>query len=62
MVSYVRAKDDRVKVGIAERTDRGAVLILASFFGFVETGLWTIAVAAAITVLMRLIEAKKLNP
>jgi archaetidylinositol phosphate synthase len=62
LVSYVRAKDDRVKTGIAERTDRGAVLILASLLGFVGVGLWIITVAAAITVLMRLAEARKLNP
>lgn len=60
MVSYVRAKDDRVRVGIAERNDRAAALVLASLFGFVEAGLWLITAAAAITVAMRLHQAKRL--
>ncbi len=62
MVSYVRAKDDRVRSGIAERGDRLLVLILASFTGLIEPALYLITAAAALTTFMRLLEAKKLNP
>jgi phosphatidylglycerophosphate synthase len=61
LVSYIRAKDDRIKVGIAESGERIFILTAASLFGFMEAGLWMIAVLAGITALMRLNEAKKLH-
>lgn len=61
LVSYIRAKDDRIKVGIAESGERILILTIASLTGFVEAGLWIIAVLAGITALMRLNEAKKLH-
>jgi CDP-diacylglycerol--glycerol-3-phosphate 3-phosphatidyltransferase len=61
LVSYIRAKDDRIKVGIAESGERIFILTIASLTGFVEAGLWIIAVLAGITALMRLNEAKKLH-
>lgn len=61
LVSYIRAKDDRIKTGIAERGERVLVLVISSTTGFTEIGLYIVAVAASITVIMRLLEAKKLN-
>ena len=61
MVSYVRAKDDRIKIGIAESGERAIILFVASIFNFVEIGLYIIAILAGITALMRLNKAKKLN-
>ena len=61
MVSYVRAKDDRIKIGIAESGERIGILSFFSIFGFVETGLYIVAILAGITVFMRLNEAKRLN-
>ncbi|MBR9689901.1 MAG: CDP-alcohol phosphatidyltransferase family protein, partial [Candidatus Altiarchaeota archaeon] len=60
-VSYIRAKDDRIITGIAERGERILLLATASVFGFLETGLYILMAAALTTVIMRLREAKKLN-
>ncbi len=61
IVSYVRAKDDRIKIGVAESGERAILLFLASIFNFVEMGLYIIAILAGITALMRLNKAKELN-
>ncbi|MBR9680478.1 MAG: hypothetical protein GOU98_01480 [Candidatus Altiarchaeota archaeon] len=61
LVSYIRAKDDRVKTGITERGERVLFLTLVSLVNFVETGLYILTIGSIITVFMRLQEAKKLN-
>lgn len=59
-VSYVRAKEDRARSGIAERNDRLTLLFLASILSFLEIGLYIISAGAAVTIVMRLLEVKKL--
>lgn len=60
-VSYVRAKDERVKVGIAERGDRLGILALATLASWTEAGIWAVFLLASVTVVMRLKEAHRLN-
>ncbi len=54
MVSYVRAKDDSIRVGVAERGERLALLVAFALAGWLSWGLWAIAGLAAVSFLMRL--------
>lgn len=61
LVSYIRAKDDRIRAGIAERGERILLLTLFVFFGKLREGLWLITLLAGVTVIQRLLEARKLT-
>lgn len=61
IVSYIRARDDRINVGIAERGDRMVIIAAASFLNLIEPALWAVIIFSTITVFMRLRMAKKLS-
>ena len=61
MVSYIRARDDRLVVGIAERGDRIVLIVGTSLLNIVEPGLWLVTVLSAVTIIMRLNAARKLE-
>lgn len=61
IVSYIRARDDRLVIGIAERGDRMVLIVGASLLNVIEPGLWLITVLSIITIIMRLRAAKKLE-
>jgi CDP-diacylglycerol---glycerol-3-phosphate 3-phosphatidyltransferase len=58
IVSYVKARAESLgyecNVGIAERPERVVVLGVALLVGHVLAGLWVLAIAAAITVVQRI--------
>lgn len=60
LTSYIRAKAEAMgwhaTVGLLERGERVAILILAIGFGFVPLALWVLALGALITVTQRLRE------
>jgi archaetidylinositol phosphate synthase len=62
LVSYERCRAElagsgRLAVGIAERAERLLIIIITALFGYVEYGVYAVAVLAWITVLQRLYAA-----
>jgi archaetidylinositol phosphate synthase len=64
MTSYVRARAERqltrLEVGLLERAERVALLAGASLLGFLQAGLWLIAIGATITAVQRIVVARRL--
>lgn len=60
LVSYVRAKDDRIKVGVAERGDRIFLLIFFLYFEKLELALKIVTLLAFITTIQRLKMAREI--
>ena len=54
MVSYVRAKKDEIKIGIAERGERIIMLFAFAAFNQMNIGLYIITILTGISFLMRL--------
>jgi phosphatidylglycerophosphate synthase len=64
MTSYTRARAERklarFEVGLMERAERFAVLILGSLIGWLEPALWIVAIGASVTSVQRLFTARRL--
>lgn len=64
MTSYTRARAERhlahFEVGLMERGERFAVLILGGLTGFVEPALWIVALGATYTTVQRVLAARRL--
>lgn len=64
MTSYTRARAERhlarFDVGLMERGERFAVLIVGALTGFVELALWIVAIGASYTTLQRVLAARRL--
>jgi phosphatidylglycerophosphate synthase len=64
MTSYVRARAERhlsrFEVGLMERAERVGLLALAAIVGYLQVGLWIVAIGATITALQRLVIARRL--
>ncbi len=64
MTSYVRARAERhiegFSVGIMERGERCAILILGALTGYVVVALWAVAIGATITTVQRVVVARRL--
>ncbi|MFQ6073134.1 MAG: CDP-alcohol phosphatidyltransferase family protein [Methanosarcinales archaeon] len=66
MVSYTRARTESagvisgvISIGIAERAERMLIIAIGSFFGIVNWAIFIVAIIAHITVLQRIIIARK---
>ena len=63
MTSYVRARAEVIlpalQVGIMERGERCAVLILGAALGLLEPALWVVAIGGTITTVQRLVVAHR---
>lgn len=63
MTSYTRARAEKhvasLSVGLIERGERWGTLLVAALIGWVELGLWLIAIGSAITTVQRLIAARR---
>lgn len=64
MTSYTRARAERrlasFDIGVMERAERFAVLILGSLIGWLEVALWIVAIGATVTSVQRLVVARSL--
>ena len=64
MTSYTRARAERhlaqFTVGLMERGERCAVLILGALSGFLVLALWLVAIGGTVTALQRLVVARRL--
>ena len=64
MTSYTRARAERhlarFDVGLMERGERFAVLIVGALTGFVELALWIVAIGASYTTVQRVLAARRL--
>lgn len=64
MVSYLRARSEGLgvdnKVGVFTRFERMAIIVLMLFTGLVLPGLWLLAILTHLTVLQRLLYARRL--
>ncbi|MFQ5513283.1 MAG: CDP-alcohol phosphatidyltransferase family protein [Myxococcota bacterium] len=64
MTSYLRARAEcelaRFNLGLMERGERSAVLILGALIGWVQPALWVIAIGASLTSVQRLVAARRL--
>ncbi|HID28289.1 MAG TPA: CDP-alcohol phosphatidyltransferase family protein [Methanosarcinales archaeon] len=66
MVSYTRTRAESagvisgvISIGIAERAERMLIIAIGSFFGIVNWAIFIVAIIAHITVLQRIIVARK---
>ncbi len=64
MTSYVRARAERhlarFDVGFMERAERVGLIALAALVGYLEIGLWAVAIGATITAIQRIVIARRL--
>jgi phosphatidylglycerophosphate synthase len=64
MTSYVRARAERhlahFELGFMERAERMGFLALAAILGYLQVGLWIVAIGGTITAIQRIVIARRL--